>query len=297
MTSARSVLYVPGDRSDMLAHAVSRGADALILDLEDAVAPTAKELARHTVFDFLRTRAASDVGDVEIWVRVNPGELGLADIAAVASPALAGFVLAKTEHTHHVRAAGYAADEVEQRLALTPGSLGLCPLLESAAAVMDARGIAGASARVRRLQIGEADLRAEIGVSLGDTEHELLLVRSAVVLASAAAGVGAPLASVSTDFTDLDRFRATTEAQRRLGFRGRACIHPAQCAVANEVFTPSAEQMQQAQRLIERYEAAASDAVFTDEDGRMVDLAVIRDARRLVAHTEQTARPIRGATR
>lgn len=282
-----SVLYIPGDRADMLARAGSRGADAIIVDLEDGVAPSAKTSARRRALDFLRTQPGADAGVLEIWVRVNPGAEGLADIAAVASPALTGFVLAKSERAGEVAAAAHACEQAEQLLGLGAGAFGLCPLLESAAAILDARVIAGASPRVRRLQIGEADLRADIGVSLGEDERELLLVRSSVVLASAAAGVGAPVAAVSTDFTDLARFRASTEGFRRLGFRGRACIHPAQCAVANEVFTPAAEDLDRAQALIARYKVVDG-AVFTDEDGRMVDLAVIRDARRLLASADRT---------
>jgi len=151
--------------------------------------------------------------------------------------------------------------------------------------VLDARAIASASPRVRRLQVGEADLRADIGVTLGDDERELLTVRSMVVLASAAAGIEPPVGPVSTQFTDLDALRDSTRALARLGYVGRACIHPAQCAVVNEVFTPSAEQVAAARDLVARYEAAiaAGQGVFTDDRGRMVDLAVVRAAHRTLA--------------
>ena len=289
MSAVRSALYVPGDRADMLARGASRGADALIVDLEDAVALSAKESARRTARAFLEAQPDAGGAETEIWVRVNPGRRGLEDIAAVASAAVTGFVLAKAERGQDVRAAAYAAEEAEQTLGLRVGSLVLSPLLESAAAILDARFIAGASPRVRRLQIGEADLCADLGVSLGEDERELLLVRSAVVLASAAIGIDAPLAAVSTDFKDLGRFRASTEAFRRLGFHGRACIHPAQCGVANEVFTPAAEELERARRLVARYESPGTAAVFTDDDGRMIDLAVIREARRLIASSERVA--------
>nr|BFE78220.1 hypothetical protein GCM10020093_008210 [Planobispora longispora] len=157
----------------------------------------------------------------------------------------------------------------------------MCPLLESGAAVLAAAEIARAP-RVVRLQLGEADLRADLGVEPGPDERELLWARSQVVLASAAARIAPPLGPVSTDFRDLDRLRASTLALRRLGFRGRACVHPAQIAVVNEVFTPTGEELERARRLVERFEASGTGVVL-DDAGRMVDEAVIRQARRTLA--------------
>jgi citrate lyase subunit beta/citryl-CoA lyase len=285
MPAARSYLYVPGDKPDVLAKALGRGADALIVDLEDAVAPSAKDAARAIVREFLAGLPAAGDGAVEIWVRVNGDGLAGHDIEAVASPAVTGFCLAKAESADDVDAAAEACGRAEDALGLTPGSFSLAPLLESAGAVLDARAIASASPRVVRLQVGEADLRADIGVTLGPDERELLLVRSSVVLASAAAGIEPPVGPVSTNFRDLDALRDSTEALARLGYLGRACIHPAQAAVVNEVFTPDAEAVDAARALIERYDAAvaAGEGVFTDDNGRMVDLAVIRQARRILA--------------
>ena len=280
--AARSHLYVPGDRADVLGKALGRGADALLIDLEDAVAPAAKEDARRIVADFLSAHAVASQASVELWVRVNPGETAGRDIEAVAAPALAGFCIAKTESADEVRAAAEACAAAEASLSLEPGHFALAPLLESAQAVLGVRSIASASDRVARLQVGEADLRADIGVELGEDERELLFVRSSVVLASAAAGIEPPVGPVSTNFTDLDALRESTIALKRLGYRGRACIHPAQAAVVNEVFTPTAEALASARRLVELYDQAISrgDGVFTDDSGRMVDIAVIRAARR-----------------
>jgi citrate lyase subunit beta/citryl-CoA lyase len=285
MPAARSYLYVPGDKPEVLAKALGRGADALIVDLEDAVAPSAKDAARGIVREFLAGLPAAGEGEVEIWVRVNGDGLAGHDIEAVAAPAVTGFCLAKAESADDVDAAAEACGRAEDALGLEPGSFSLAPLLESAGAVLDARAIASASPRVVRLQVGEADLRADIGVTLGPDERELLHVRSSVVLASAAAGIEPPVGPVSTNFRDLDALRDSTEALARLGYLGRACIHPAQATVVNEVFTPSAESVDAARALIDRYDAAveAGEGVFTDDNGRMVDLAVIRQARRTVA--------------
>jgi citrate lyase subunit beta / citryl-CoA lyase len=286
VSTARSYLYVPGDRADVLAKAATRGADALIIDLEDAVAPPAKEAARAIVGEYLAGLPAAGSGEVEIWIRVNGDGVAATDIAAVAAPAVSGFCLAKTETPSDVVDAAVECTAAEAALGLDAGTFALAPLLESAAAVLDARAIASASSRVTRLQVGEADLRAEIGVTLGPDERELLQVRSSIVLASAAAGVEPPVGPVSTNFRDLDALRTSTEALARLGYRGRACIHPAQAAVVNEVFTPDPEALAAARDLVARFDAAAGAGagVFVGPDGRMVDLAVIRQARRLLTY-------------
>ncbi|HVB46707.1 MAG TPA: CoA ester lyase [Streptosporangiaceae bacterium] len=272
---ARSALYVPGDQPGKLAKALLRGADAIIVDLEDAVPPDRKDAARRAVADWL---AGVRPGDGEVWIRVNPGPLRDADVRAVAlAAAVTGLCLAKTE----------GPDEVAEAAGLL-ASLGsaavLSPLLESAAAVLAAPGIARAP-RVARLQVGEADLAAELGIEPGQDEAELLWVRSHVVLASAAAGIDPPLGPASPNFADLAAFERSTRALRRLGYRGRACIHPAQVSVTNQVFTPAAEEVERARRVI-AVAATAGGAAVADGDGTMIDEAVVRSARRVLALSE-----------
>ncbi|WP_314172290.1 HpcH/HpaI aldolase/citrate lyase family protein [Streptomyces winkii] len=270
----RSALYVPGDRPDRLAKALGRGADAVIVDLEDGVAPGAKEDARVTVADWLASLpSANSRTGPEIWARINPGRQGLADLDAVALPALTGVMVAKTETVGDLVA-------VSGALVSAPW-IALCPLLESAAALLSAPLIARGP-RVTRMQLGEADLRADTGIEPGLDERELLWPRSQLVVACAAARLAPPLAPVSTDFRDLDALRRSTLALKRLGFGGRACIHPAQLPVVNEVFTPSAAELARARTLVERFENSAS-GVALDDSGRMIDEAVIRSARRILA--------------
>ena len=136
---------------------------------------------------------------------------------------------------------------------------------------------------MQRLQVGEADLRADLGVTPGADERELLCARSQVVLASAAAGIAPPVAPVSTELPRPRRVRARRpSALARLGFVGRACIHPAQVAVVNEVFTPSPEAVERARLLLAEF-GGAGRAVGVDADGRMVDEAVLRQARTVLA--------------
>lgn len=274
----RSALYVPGDQPDKLARALDRGADSLIVDLEDAVLPAHKAAARAVVAGWLREPRP---GSPEIYVRVNPGEAGHEDLRAVAVRGVRGVCVAKTESVAELEAVDAVLTAAEAAEGLPGGSIAVCPLLESAAAVLSAPEIARGP-RVSRLQIGEADLRADLGVETGPDERELLWARSQVVLASAAARVSPPLAPVSTDFRDLEALRASTLALKRLGFRGRACIHPAQVSVVNEVFTPTEEEFGEARDLIARFEAAGT-GVVTDARGRMVDEAVVRAARRLLS--------------
>ncbi|MFJ6567709.1 HpcH/HpaI aldolase/citrate lyase family protein [Streptomyces sp. NPDC091292] len=274
----RSALYVPGDRPDMLAKAPDRGADAVIVDLEDGVAPGAKERARATSAEWLAglPPAGSGTGSrtgPQVWIRINPGPQGLTDLGAVALPAVHGVIVAKTETVGDLTA-------VADALSSAPW-IALCPLLESAAALLSAPLIARGP-RVTRMQLGEADLRADTGIEPGPDERELLWPRSHLVLACAAGGLAAPLGPVSTDFRDLDALRRSTAALKRLGFGGRACIHPAQIPVVNEVFTPTATELDRARALVARFESAGS-GVAVDEAGRMIDEAVMRSARRILA--------------
>lgn len=265
----------------MLARALERGADAVIVDLEDAVAPGAKEAAREAAADWL---AGLSPGTTEVWVRVNPGPVGLADAAAVVSPALHGLCLAKCETPADVAAVDEVLSEREAGLGLAPGSVALSPLLESAGAVLAAPALAAAP-RVAHLQAGEADLRAEIGMEPGPDERELLPIRVSLVLACAAARVGPPVGPVSTDYRDTEALRRSTTALRALGYRSRACIHPAQIPLVHEVFTPSAAELDAARDLVNRFDAAVRDGrpVIVGADGRMVDEAVVRAARRTPA--------------
>jgi citrate lyase subunit beta/citryl-CoA lyase len=263
---------------------LGRGADALIVDLEDAVAPASKDAARIVVAEWLSSLPAAADNPVQVWIRINSGEMGHTDVRAVLSPAVTGVVAAKTESAEELVALHAVLTAMEDKLELPPGSIGVVPLLESANAVLNALSIAKAP-RVQRLQVGEADLRADIGVELGADGRELLYVRSQVVLISAAAGIDPPVGPVDTNFRDTEALAESTRAVKRMGYVGRACIHPAQAAIVNEVFTPTADEVAAAKDLIARFDAAmaAGDGVCLDAQGRMVDEAVVRQARRTLS--------------
>lgn len=266
MKSALTYLYVPGDVPERFDKALASGTDAVVLDLEDAVTAANKDHARATVAAWV---ASCDPGDVQIWVRVNPGLLQEDDIRAVLHPNLTGIWLPKVS----------SAREIEQADALLSGSSAVVsPLIETAAGVFAALEIARAP-RVKFLQIGEVDLAADLGVD-GSAES-LSFVRAQVVAASVAAGIDPPPAAVSRNFRDADAFEADTCALAGLGFVGRACIHPAQLAPVRTVFVPSENEVREAEELLADLERATS-GVAVDSKGFLIDEAVARTARRVV---------------
>jgi len=270
----RSWLYVPADDAPRLAKAATRGADALIVDLEDGVAPGMKAQARRNLSEFLESGEYS----CALWVRVNSDPQALEeDLKHCIHPRLDGVVAAKTESASVL---SNIVHRIETELG-TPR--GIMPLLETAQAVLDAYQIAAVPG-VTQLQVGEADLRADLGVTFGPSEEELLTVRQQVVLVSAALKLLPPVAPVSVEFKDLEKFRRGSEALARMGYVGRACIHPAQVAVANEIFTPTPEDLARARALVSAAEnaAASGHGAFVDDQGRMVDEAIVRSARRLL---------------
>ncbi len=284
----RSWLYVPGDQPELLAKAGSRGADALIADLEDAVAPAAKQTARDMVADWLTgldnsglDRApASGLAGRQIWVRVNADTVD-DDIVAVAHPRLAGVVVAKAT----VDVMGSAASALQQRRARLglDRDFAVVGLIESGQGLMDAAQIA-AGPQVANLALGEADLAAELGLDPSADQRELWPYRAVVVAASAAAGIAPPTGPVSTDFRDLEALASGCETLRRQGFRSRSAIHPAQVKVINAAFTPSPAKVASAQDVLARLDAADGGATVA-ADGRMIDEAVARSAREVLSRT------------
>lgn len=271
---ARSWLYVPGDRRDFLDAATSRGADALIVDLEDAVPPAGKDAARAIVSGWLPDRPPAGP---QLWLRLNSGSAE-PDVALVTA-AVAGVVVPKAVPAL-LADVGELLGKRERALGIPAGRFAVLALIETAPGLLAAQRLASMP-RVAHLGIGEADLCAELRLRPSASREELAPLRLQLVVASAAAGIGAPVAPASTDFRDLDALRASTEALLRAGFRARTAIHPAQVPVINEVFSPSPEEVAEARRLVGAFDASPS-GVITDAHGRMVDIAVVRSARELL---------------
>src|ERR1700689_1782106 len=210
---ARSYLYVPGDRAAVLAKAAGRGADALIIDLEDAVPLAGKAQARQLVAAGLGPPAAPGPAP-QVWVRVNrvtaeSGAMTAADLRGVAAECVAGFLVAKTEDAGQLVYVAQLLTALEAGLGLPLEHFKLVPLIESARGLSAAAALASVP-RVVRLQLGEADLAADLGLIPAEDELELLPARSMVVQACAAAGLAAPAGSASTEIGDLGRLEETT---------------------------------------------------------------------------------------
>jgi citrate lyase subunit beta / citryl-CoA lyase len=271
----RSYLFVPADVPAALAEAFDQGADVVVVDLAEAVAPRDRRAARAGVARWLRDRP----GDARVWVRINPGPLGHDDAREVVGPGLSGFCVSRTESTTQLDALDAVLSIVESEAGLPHRAIAVAPVLESAGAILAAPAIARA-VRVERLHLAETDLRAELGIDPSPDERELLCLRSQVVLASAAAGLAPPVGPASPTL-DIAAFADSTEALRRLGFHGRACRYPGQVGVVNQVFTPSTDAVAAAQEILDRHGKAARAGVSAvDCHGRTIDGAQLRAARR-----------------
>ncbi|SCL20852.1 citrate lyase subunit beta / citryl-CoA lyase [Micromonospora pallida] len=274
---ARSYLYVPGDRADLLHKAPGRDADALVLDLEDAVALARKEQARETVAAHLRN---APVG-VAHWVRINSDQVE-ADLA-VLTATVVGIWVPKAEPE--------LLDEVDRGLLVAERRLGLpertfrvVALIETARGALACAQVAAAP-RVLRLGIGEADLAGELGLQPDADRTEFAAIRSQVVVASAAARITPPVGPVETLLHDPERLERTSRALLRQGFRARSAVHPGQLATINGVFTPTTEEVSTARRILDALERAERDGsgVAVDDQGRMVDRAVVRSAAEILS--------------
>lgn len=271
------MLFAPGNRAEVLAKLPRSGPDGVVLDLEDAVPADAKAEARGIV-----ARTAGELRDghpgLAVHVRVNavPSEWFADDMAHALVPGIAGVVVPKLESAEQVTAVAHALDD--QGL----DDLTIVAGLETAAGVARAEEVL-ADSRVHVGYFGAEDFVADIGGVRTPEGTEVLYARSRVALAARLTGTLA-VDQVVTDLTDEDRFRADAAVGRSLGYRGKLCIHPAQVAWSHEAFTPSADELDRARRLLEAYDAAiAVGSAAISFEGQMVDEPLARQARTLLA--------------
>lgn len=280
----RTYLYAPGSSAVLLGKVLGAGADAVILDLEDAVAGREKGRARAAVGALVAERAAG--APCEVHVRINRSARGYDtdDLRAVVAPGLAGLRLPKAERPGEIMACDELLGALEQAAGMTTGSVALYPTVESAVGVLRAEALAAASARVARLGFGALDLLADLGARGPVDGPATLQARSSVVLASRAAGVGAPVDGVHPDLEDLDGLRRATTWARDLGFFGKSAIHPRQLPVIAEVFTPTAQEVERALRVVAAAEAGELHGrAALVVDGGFVDPPVVLRARSVLA--------------
>lgn len=281
----RSRLYLPGNEPKHLLNASLHKPDAIILDLEDAVAPPEKDAARLLVRNALRV---VDFCHCERMVRINQGGQGLADVEAVVPQNVHVILIPKVETAEQVKAVDARAERV-RRLAGLERPCFLMPIIESALGCFNALAIATASPNVVALTIGLEDYTADLGAQRTLEGRESLWARQVVVNAARAAGV-TPIDTVFSDLSDMEGLRQAVLEAKGLGFEGKGCVHPRQIPVVHEGFAPSPEEVERARRIVLAYEDAERDGLgVVALDSKMVDPPVVKRALRTVRLAESLA--------
>ncbi len=286
MKPLRSLLFIPGDSEKKLAKADASGADAVILDLEDAVAPANKPAARKLVAAFLKSRPKA-ARKVQVWVRVNPLDTGitLEDLVAVVGHEPDGIMQPKTDGPDDVERLSHYIDALEAQAGLEHGAIKIIPVAtETAIAPFHLGEFAYADLdRLAGLSWGAEDLAAAVGgqgnrMPDGSWMYTYQMVRAQVLLAAHAAGVAA-IDTLYADFRDEEGLRAESRLARAEGFTGRLVIHPAQVTSVNESFSPSDEEVTMARKIVAAFEAEP-DTGTIGIDGKMYDIPHLKGARK-----------------
>lgn len=282
----KSLLFVPGDSEKKLAKAESTGADALLLDLEDAVSQDRLPVARSLVLEYLKSHNRQHQ---QVWVRINPlnTPLALPDLVAVMAGQPDGIVLPKPLDASDVLQLDHFLSALEQREGIKVGHTRILPVAtEVAGALFSLNTYAGCSARLAGLTWGAEDLATSVGASTnkkdnGEFDDTFLLARSLCLLAAANAGVQA-IDTLSVDFRNTESLQADVQRARRQGFSGKLAIHPDQVPIINQGFKPSAQEIQHAQRIVDAF-AHAQGAGAVQLDGKMIDKPHLTHALRMLA--------------
>lgn len=282
----RSFLFVPGDSDKKLAKGEESGADALILDLEDSVAPSRKPLARDMVRAYLDARKTERRN--ELWVRMNPiGEGGLDDLVAVVRAAPDGIVVPKVNHPSELMMLSTFIDALERRDGIAKPAKLLPVATETPRAPFGLAAYADTILpRLFGLTWGAEDLSTALGASTnrdprGEWAFTYRMVRSQCLLAAKASGVAA-IETLYADFRDEAGLRADCAEASREGFTGRIAIHPAQCAAINVAFTPSNDEIAHAQRVVDTFAASPGTGVV-GLDGKILDIPHLKQAEQVLA--------------
>lgn len=289
MEPLRTMLSVPGNRQNMVEKARGLPADAIVLDLEDSVPVAEKANARAMVADAI---AGGILGEQRVFVRINSRGSGLLeqDLDAVVIPGLHGINLPKPGSAEDIRAVDSIISRLETERGMESGHVRLTPWIETARGLLNAFEIASASPRIVALIFGAEDFTLDTGMQRSDRGDELFQPRLMVVVAATAAEVTA-IDTPFNDFRDEAGLIRETTLARRLGFQGKYVIHPSQIEPVNRAFRPSPEEVEQARRAVEAFEAAEAEGfASTSVDGKMVDIPIANRARRLLSVADSIQR-------
>lgn len=280
----RSLLFVPANNGRFIDKAHTRGADGIILDLEDSVPAGERPQARRKLRE---SAALAARGGADVLVRINAdADDARADLDAAVHAGVRALLVPKVDDAAQLRRLSEQVAGLESERGLVAGSVGFVVLVESALGLLNVASIASADPRILALELGGEDFALSTGM-VPDAET-LAVPKQMVLYAARAAGV-IPLGILGSiaDYADLDAYRITAERSRRFGFEGAACIHPSGVPILNEVFTPGAAEAAHAERIVDAYaraQDAGSGAVSID--GKMVDVPVVERAQKLLARLQ-----------
>jgi citrate lyase subunit beta / citryl-CoA lyase len=287
----RSILYVPGNVPKFINKAHERGADCVLVDLEDSVQPAQKPEARAMLAETMSKVAR---GGADVAVRINrPMRLAVADIEAAVRLGLSALFVTKTESVQHLRLLDEMVTELEKERGLPPGGIGFGAMIEHPRALAELNDIAERAPRVIAMMLGGEDFALETGSIPSDESLEL--PKRLVAFAAQAHGVAMiGILGTVADYSDPAAYKKSAERARRFGFSGGTCVHPGLVQALNEAFTPSADEVAHARKLIAADEKAAAEGrgSFT-VDGKMIDIPVIDRARRLIARHDAIERRLK----
>ena len=287
----RSILYVPGNVPKFIDKAHERGADCVLVDLEDSVQPAQKHEARALLPETM-TKVAR--GGADVAVRINrPLRLAIPDIEAAVRPGLSALFVTKTEGVQHLRLLDEVVSDLERERGMKVGSVGFAAMIEHPRALTELNDIAERGPRLIAMMLGGEDFALETGSVPGDETLEL--PKRMVAFAAQAHGVAMiGILGTVADYSDPEVYRKSAQRARRFGFSGGTCIHPGLVASLNEAFTPTADELAYARKLIAADEKAAAEGRGSfSVDGKMIDIPVIDRARRLIQRHEAIGRRLR----
>ncbi len=285
MDMFRSLMFVPGNREEMLTKAGGLPADVLVPDLEDSVPDGEKENAREIVREVVKTLAQNGR---TVIPRINALDTGLArdDLAVVVGPNVYGITVGKVQSAWDIEQVSAILDGLEQQAGIEVGHTRLIPWLESAMAIVNAYQIASASPRIVGVAIGAEDFTNDMSVQRSDDGDEVRYARSVVAVAARAAGVLA-IDTPYVNFRDVEGLEREVRSALPLGFKAKFAIHPGQLETINTLFSPSEEELEYARQVVAAFsEAEAEGRGSTSLDGKMIDIPVVKRARNLLALAE-----------
>src|SRR5882724_5648600 len=287
----RSILYVPGNVAKFIDRAHERGADCVLIDLEDSVQPAQEPEARAMLPEAMKkvVRSGADVA-----VRINrPMRLAIPDIETAVRPGLSALFITKTESVQHLRLLDEAVSELEKERGMPVGGVGFGAMIEHPRALAHIDDIAAHAPRLIAMMLGGEDFALETGSVPGDETLEL----PKRLVAFAAQAHGVPMIGILgtvADYSDPEAYKESAERARRFGFSGGTCIHPGLVIALNEAFTPRPEEVAHARKLIEADKQAQAEGRGSfSVDGKMIDIPVIDRARKLVARREAIERRLK----